>query len=433
MKPSLRQRVLAGTGANAVGQAITIGIQLISLPLFLHYWNANTYGTWLILSAIPSYLSMADVGMVTTAGNKMTMAIGQGDPVQASKVFQSTLLFVLLVCGMLALLVLPASLWLPLPGIGATPDERAALAALCAGVLLALFGGLADAMFKATGRYPLGLLLGNLVRLAEWGGAILGLVLVGNFSAVAMGGLLARAFGLMLFTTAAASGNHNIRWRVRGAQLAELRGMVKPALSFMLFPLTFALSLQGVTLLVGQMLGPAAVVIFNTYRTLARAAIQSTSVVSYALWPEFSRLYGVGGVGAVGPLYRRSARFGLVFSMLLSLGLYLLSPWLLQIWTHGVIGFQPLLMAVMLLYAAVGSAAHIPRTFLLATNEHVRLALWMLLTSIGLLGLAAGLGAVWGLVGFGTAMLMSEITSLWICLWLTHMLFSPMHKHITVA
>jgi len=70
----MKRRIIAGMGANSFGMAITIGIQLISLPLFLHYWNTSTYGVWLMLSAIPAYLSMADVGMVTAAGNRMNMA-----------------------------------------------------------------------------------------------------------------------------------------------------------------------------------------------------------------------------------------------------------------------------------------------------------------------------------------------------------------------
>ena len=31
------RRVVAGMGANSFGMAVTIGIQLASLPLFLHY------------------------------------------------------------------------------------------------------------------------------------------------------------------------------------------------------------------------------------------------------------------------------------------------------------------------------------------------------------------------------------------------------------
>ena len=54
--------------------------------------------------------------------------------------------------------------------------------------MVTLFGGLADAVFKATGRYPQGTMLGNLVRVAEWSGAIVGLAMVGSFSGVACAG-----------------------------------------------------------------------------------------------------------------------------------------------------------------------------------------------------------------------------------------------------
>src|SRR3990167_9295719 len=128
MNPLIR-RIVAALGANAFGQATNIVIQLASLPLFLHQWNMSTYGTWLMLSAMPAYLSMADVGMVSTAGNRMTMAMGNGQVAQANAVFQSALVFMLLACSGFAVLSLPAVMWAPVPGLN-TPDERMALAAL---------------------------------------------------------------------------------------------------------------------------------------------------------------------------------------------------------------------------------------------------------------------------------------------------------------
>ena len=55
-------------------------------------------------------------------------------------------------------------------------------------VLAALFTGLSEAAFKATGRYALGTSMGHLIRLGEWLGGLIGLLTVGSFPAVAMGG-----------------------------------------------------------------------------------------------------------------------------------------------------------------------------------------------------------------------------------------------------
>lgn len=55
------RRVVAGLSANAFGQPVRVVIQLLSIPLFLRWWDIATYGVWLILSATPACPAMADV------------------------------------------------------------------------------------------------------------------------------------------------------------------------------------------------------------------------------------------------------------------------------------------------------------------------------------------------------------------------------------
>jgi O-antigen/teichoic acid export membrane protein len=410
----MKRRIIAGMGANSFGMAITIGIQLVSLPLFLHYWDTSTYGIWLMLSAIPAYLSMADVGMVSAAGNKMTMAMGKADISEANRVFQSALMFMTVVCGTLALLAVPLILWASLPGLK-TFDQRVALSALCVGVLLALFGGLSEAVFKSTERYATGTMLGNYVRLGEWVGFMVGLVAVGSFAAVAMCGLAVRLIGTLAGVVLAGRGKHGLDWGMQAADSEEIRAMIKPAVSFMAFPLANALSFQGLTLLVGALFGPIAVALFNTYRTIARVAVQVTAIFSHALWPEFSRLFGQGASSAIDKLFRRTSLFGATQALLLSLVLYFISPWMLQVWTHGAIEFVPSLMLLMLFYAAVGGIWHVPRVLLMATNQHVGLAYWSLVAGALSVGLAWMLSDLLHLNGVAVAMLMSELFIAIIC------------------
>lgn len=415
----MRRRILAGMGANSFGMATTIGIQVLSLPLFLHYWNTSTYGVWLMLSAIPAYLSMADVGMVTAAGNKMTMAMGKNDLAETNKIFQSAQLFMTIVCGLAALLTLPIILFAPLPWLQSY-DQRVALAALCLGVLVALFGGLSEAVFKSSGRYAAGTMLGNCVRVGEWLGFMIGLVLVGSFAAVALCGLAARLFGTLAAIVLAQRGKHGINWGVKAAEKAEIKFMIKPAVSFMAFPLANALSFQGLTLLVGAFFGPVSVALFNTYRTIARIAVQITAIFSHALWPEFSRLFGANAAVAVRQLYQNSVIIGALQACILSGMLYFISPFLLNIWTHNNIDFVPSLMLLMLLYATVSGVWHIPRVLLMATNQHTGLAYWVLVSGILSLVLAYVFSQVLQLNGVVVAMLLSELFIAIICAWLAH-------------
>lgn len=411
----LVRRVVAAMGANAVGQGVSVLIQLLSLPLFLHVWSADTYGVWLMLSAFPAYLSMADVGMVTVAGNRMTIDIGQGQVAEANRVFQSAQVFVLAACAALALISVPL-VWLMPGSVLQSADQRVALTALIGAVLLTLWGGLSEALFRATERYALGTFLSNMVRLAEWAGWMGGLLLDGSLTAVAVGGLLMRGAGTLWMGRLSGADAKGLQWGLAQASRSEVVVMVKPALSFMAFPLANAISFQGVTLLVGQQLGMASVAMFNAYRTLARVAVQVTGILGHSLWAEFSLLYGQGGASAVRPVYLRSAWLGGLMALALSMALFVVAPYLLRYWTHGVVEFVSVPMALMLAYATVGGLWHVPRILLLSTNQHIGLAQWSLVAALLVVLLTLTLGERLGISGVTLAMLLSEGLIAGVCL-----------------
>lgn len=402
-------------GAGAFGQAVVIVIQIFSLPLFLKQWDTATYGTWLLLSAMPSYLAMTDLGMVATAGNRMTMALGHGDKVEANRLFHSAFMFVLAMTGGAVLLSVPVALFAPFDSLQSA-DQRMAICLLILGVLVAQFGGLSDAIFRATGRFAQAVMLGNVLRLLEWGGMMAGLYMAGTFTAVALGGLLVRVACTAVLVGVSAQGSHGLTWHWRHASMDEIKSLFKPALSFMVFPLSSALSLQGITLLVGHFFGPAVVAIFNSYRTIARVAVQATSILSNAVWGEFSFLFGKGGTQAVRPIYRRSLMLGAAGSVALSLVLYFAAPLLLELWSHGQIPFQAWPMLILLGYAAIAGTWHVPRVLLLSTNQHIGLAQWSLVGAVVAMGAAYLLQGPLGIEGVCLAMLTSELLMAVVCL-----------------
>jgi O-antigen/teichoic acid export membrane protein len=416
------RRLLLALGANAFGQAVGIVIQISSLPIFLLYWDTSKYGAWILLSAVPSYLTMADAGMVSVAGNKMMMAMARNEVDEANGIFQTAQLFLTIVCASLFALIVPVALFWPMPEY-MTWDNRVALAALMCAVLVAIYGGLAEAVFKATDRYPEGTLLGQISRLAEWAGYIVGLILFGNFSGVACVGLLGRLLSGCAMIVLAQNGSRGLKLGYSMASRLELRQMAHPAVSFMVFPLANALSFQGITLVVGGLEGTTAVAVFTAYRTIARVAVQIISIFSLALWPEFSRLFGAGGSTAVVALYKRSAMLGSLSAVGLSLAVYAVSPWLLQFWTHGRIPFIPVDLAWLMAYAAMAGSAYVPRTILLATNQHVGLAAWSLAVAAFSVALAWVSGSFAGLLGVSIAMFVAEAALAAICFWVADSVF----------
>ena len=423
-RSSMLRRVIAATGSNAYNQATTIAIQLASLPLFLSKWSLATYGEWMVLSAIPSYLAMADVGMVTAAGNRMTMLHADGDLLGANHVFQSALAFMLGVSLVALAVAVGLVAWWPFPGTTSL-QARMAILALSASVVVALLGGLPEAIYKATHRYALGTALSNTIRLFEWLGGLAGLWWGGDFVAVAIGALLPRMLCTLAMSVHAARTTSEFRWGFDAASRAEIRHCAAPAISFMAFPAANALNFQGMTLIAAATLGPAGTVVFNTYRTMARVTVQATATFSHALWPEFSRLFGGGDRVALGALMRRSSRLGWALAAAASLVVYFVAPTLLRFWSKGQIAFMPSLMLIAMAYAAAAGAWHVARVLLLSTNQHRGLAWPFLIASAAALPLAWGLARNFGLIGIMASMLLLELAMWGWCAFLARRLLSP--------
>jgi Na+-driven multidrug efflux pump len=58
---------------------------------------------------------MVDLGMVTAAGNRITMAMGSDDACEANRIFQSAQAFIVIIFIVFALLIIPSVLFSPLP------------------------------------------------------------------------------------------------------------------------------------------------------------------------------------------------------------------------------------------------------------------------------------------------------------------------------
>jgi len=269
----LKAKLLRNLGANAYGQLITVAIQLASVPLFLYFWGIDLYGEWLILSAIPAYLSLSDIGFASVAANDMTMRMAKKDKVGTLEVYQSIWIFI---CGISivvgsGLTVLIISI--PLNDIFSISNisienTRNALVAMMLYVLIGLQIGVLSAAFRSVGRYAFGIMINNTVRLTEWLTSIVALTLGGSVFAIAMTMLAVRFIGLIIMWVILRRQEPWLNLGFQEASVQKIYDLFKPAVAFMVFPLGLAFSLQGAVLLIGAMLGPVAVVIFSTHRTL---------------------------------------------------------------------------------------------------------------------------------------------------------------------
>lgn len=411
----ISRRIIKGLGANAFGQFVNIMTQLFSVPIFLHYWGADLYGQWLILASIPSYLSMSDIGFGSVAGNEMAMLIARQDYRSALRVFQSAWMFIICVCSVVGLLtaicayLLPFATWFNLHSLS-QQQVSLLICLLAAYTLVSQPGGLIDAAFRSDGRYAEGTALVNIVRLAEMALVLVSVVLGGKLVTAAAIFLLARMMGTywiwLMF-------KRNSSWLKIGydrASFKVIQQLFRPAVAFMVFPLSQAFIFQGMNLVVGGILGSVAVVVFTTSRTVTRVAIQLITLVNHAVWPEFSSAFGSRNLVLARNLHHKVSFFSLWLSVLCSVVLVFIGPWLLDTWTAKQIDVNVSLFYVMLILVISSSVWHGSSIVLMSTNTHGGLAKISLVASLGAIASAYVLLKTFGIVAAPIALLVADIS-----------------------
>lgn len=415
----LKDRLISGVGANAFGQAITILMQVATIPIFLVYWDVEKYGQWLILSAIPAYFSVADAGILTVAANKMAMASLSGRSNESNVIFQSSLLaslgFMTVVLATLLTIILFADFEYFI-----NIEIKIAFMALTLVALGNVFSGIFDGVFRAADRYSLGVYFVNLSRLVEW---LFGLILLpfgGGYIEVACGFLVGRLLSIWLMYVYSIINFNSVRWGFALAKKSEMKSMLKPALAFLSFPVGNALNIQGLTIIVGLALGPVQLALFNTYRTYSRVVVQVSSIFTKTMWPEVSRLFSVGDYEKIIELKNKGVTLIAVISALLGFFLFLFGQSILNIWTHGKISYDSNVLILLILTAIVASVWQLPLVINMAGNRHEKIAVYYLIASLFFAAMSWFLIEIIGFYFFVFTILLFEIFMLLVCFRVTH-------------
>jgi O-antigen/teichoic acid export membrane protein len=337
---SLKRRLIAGFGANTFSRLSTTLTQIFSVPVFLSHWGVHLYGEWILLNTIPSYLGLSDVGFGSVAGNEMTMLAAAQDFDQALVVFQSVWVLTTVITSLLGLLLiatvwlLPLGAWLNMHAISG-PDARLIVLLLGLAVLLGMQETLFQAAFRCVGKYPLGTMAKSLVVLAAFLSTMVGVALHLTPVPVTVLYVAVNAVGVVALWFLLRREVPWIRFGIRHAQWAVIRRLTGPALSYMSFPLVNALNFQGILVVIGYVLGPIAVVTFNTARTISRSAAQGMNLINNSIWPEMSAAFGVGAMDIARMLHRRACQISLFLCLGITLGVAILGDWIWKIWTVG--------------------------------------------------------------------------------------------------
>jgi O-antigen/teichoic acid export membrane protein len=373
---SARQRIVHALAANTMAQGITVLSQLLLTPLFFRQWGAGTYGEWLLVSSIPAYLAMADMGIGTAAGNDMAMQAGAGRWQSA----RATYLAALKVSGLAALGVACVGTLVGLAlahGLGLQVQHMAQADAGWLALLLSLnvglgFGGnVVSAGYRAAGANARGIMWGNAARLLDVL-ATAALLLLGHPPLhVCVASVLIKAVLLVAQAHALRPLAPELCHGPAQAEVGLVKRLLRPSLAFMVLPLGNALALQGPLLVLGHLAGPELVAVFSAMRTLARIPVQLANALNASLWPEISRAWGEKALPKLRQLHRKAWAITAAFGFAALAGQWLLGGWASQLWL-GAGHHNALVLNSLALAALISALWNVSSVVLAAINAHTR-------------------------------------------------------------
>jgi O-antigen/teichoic acid export membrane protein len=402
-------------GATALQPFVTGAIQLGTVPLLLHAWGAAKYGDWLILSAIPSYLSLTDLGFGDASASDMTMRVAAGDRKGAIETFQSSwvlLSVVSLFVGLLAAVVVWRVPWHQSVKLTSLSDFQASAVVLVFGAYLLVSQqcGVFESGFRCDGNFATGTVFGTLLRLIETAIATAVGILTGSLLWAAATYLICRTTGVITYGLLLRRKSPWLPIGFSNARLSRVKELAAPAFGFVALPLANAISIQGFTLLIASLLGSVAVTQFSTMRTLTRVNFQLMTVIGWALWPELSRAFGEGNVALARTLHRRAYQAGLGISILTGSALWYFGPTLYHMWIRNAVAFDASCFHILLVVTFANSLWFTSSVVPMSTNEHHRLTLIFVALSLLSLGLGWLLVHQRGLSGAALALLVTDLT-----------------------
>jgi O-antigen/teichoic acid export membrane protein len=414
MDSSTKRRLLLGFLVNWIGKLAGSIIQLVQVPVFLHFWGTPLFGEWLILNSVPAYLSFSSAGFGNVAGNEMTMMVARDDREGALRVFQSCWWLIVLICATMVTLLsgtlyfLPAARLLKLTHISGY-DTKWIIFYLGLAVLLSQLEQLLQSAYRSIGRYAFGTSIKTALSLIAFGGMIASVALgQGPRNAALIFACLNIAGTVLLCGMV----RRDIPWIELGwkhARLAEIRRLAAPAIAYMGFPVGNALNLSGTLLAVGYALGPVAVVVFGTARTVSRVALQMVQMTGGTFEPEISLAYGAGNYPLVRTLLRSACQIALVVAAGTVLIMLTFGPWFLTHWTGGHVPPSRPLLSILLLVVILYSLWSTSSTLMTSTNQHQTLATYYMVgTSLTCVS-CYFFAHAWGLYGAAASLLISEL------------------------
>lgn len=383
IKAILLQNVGAGVWSRSSGSLV----RLLQVPLLLSILGVEEYGRWLVLYTLPSWIAFANMGFGNVAANEMSMATAVGDINKARSLFSSTLAVVagIGMCAMaLTAAIAPYLPWEKFLGVSTERHNELTLAVLwlVISTFLSFYIEAFDGRFRAARKAHLGVFIASFRPWLDLSAIITTLHFSSRFDFLALSLFGSTVIYYLFYQWFSRRVMREVSFSFKDVQINLFRQLFRKGIAFQAFPLGNALLFQGNILIVQSILGPVAVAVFATTRTLVRIVNQVMEVINQAISPEMSHLIGAGDMIRAARLHRLGVALSIISACAGTLVLAFWGQALYGIWVGKTINLPQHLLLLFLLPIPLNSLWFTSSVVHSASNQHEGLAIRYIIATV---------------------------------------------------
>lgn len=378
--------------ANLFGVGVQLLNQIILVPFYILFWGNNLYSDWIVISALTTIFAMSDVGLNNVIQNRFSIKLSEGNFKECESLLTNNFILVAITLILTLIGCISFILYWDITDVMSLhllsrSEASFVFLVLITKVFIGMFSGIENAIYRATHNASISVYMdqvGNLVV------AITTLVCILFKTPITILTILICLPQLILCIVKYFHSKkyYNYKLSFKSADMPLFKSVLWPSLTFMSFPLGNTIVLQGYTLVVNSFFGADSVVLYNTTRTLCNFVKTLLGTLQGAVWPEYSIAYGKKDFNLMRHLHRKIIKITVLTSTSAGLGLLLFGPVMFEIWTRSSVEFSYMLMVVFVLVIFIESLWTSSSVTLMATNNHSRLGIIYVFSSLLSIGIA---------------------------------------------
>ncbi|WP_282143461.1 lipopolysaccharide biosynthesis protein [Cellulophaga baltica] len=336
---SLKKRLVNNGLASILSKGVRVLEQLFLVPFFIAAWGAAYYGEWITLTIIPSVMAFSNLGFGSAAANSLVLTYASGNKQKAANICKTgfyiitIMVLIAIVLGAIAIYVLDIFHVFDKSLID-SQDAILAVSILIIARLLNFYDQLIESFYRAAQRAALSINLLTIRAALNLAAGLFVLLLEYGIVAFAISQLIVTVLFSILYWLKGRSVLGLYKNYTGTKDAVILKGITTKGLSYLMLPVWQIIYFQGTTFVVRIVLGPEAVAIFNTARTLSRSLNQLLYLVEPTVFPELQIAIGKNDWKTAKQIFRVSIIGVFLLSLIGVIFLAIFGLWFYNIWTN---------------------------------------------------------------------------------------------------